>query len=174
MTTAFSSRIPGLTALLLLLAACGSEPSQPALADARTVELRSLAGGSEPGQLFGAPCDSGMWTYTLGLSDGTLSWNFCDVQGPFEDPASYSRRTGSRPLTATERDQARATVAALVPSHRTDCGADKGTWELEAHDAAGNTVLYGDDFYACQKRYQRYLTSESLEQLLAVVSPMAH
>jgi hypothetical protein len=161
-------------ALLLLFAACSSEPGEPALVDARTVELRSLAGGGEPGPVVGAPCDAGTWTYNLGLSDGTLSWNLCHRQGPFEDPASYSRRTGSRPLTAIERDQTRAAVAALVPSHRTECGADKGTWELEVHDAAGHAVVYGDDFYACHKRYQRYFTSESLEQLLAVVSPMAH
>ena len=81
--------------------------------------------------------------------------------------------TGSRVLTADERTQATAAARAVTISDRMTCGADKPNLTLEIVVASGSTV-YGDDFYACEKMYDHYVSRATLDQLGSVLGGMAH
>ena len=80
---------------------------------------------------------------------------------------------GSRILTSAERTQATAAARAVTISDRVMCGADKPNLTLEIVTPSGSTV-YGDDFYACDKQYARYVISAALDQLGNVLRGMAH
>ena len=52
------------------------------------------------------------------------------------------------------------------------CGADKPNWTIELASATAS-LIYGDDFYACQMMFDHYVESDGLSALVAVVVPLA-
>ncbi len=114
-------------------------------------------------------------TYDLDVHAGTLAWSFCTFSGTdFSDPGAYVPVIGSRTLTNDEKSQATAAASAVKVSSGTLCrGADLEGRSLEVDDTAGS-VTYGDDFYACQMQYQRYVVFEQLANLGDVLRGMAH
>jgi hypothetical protein len=56
---------------------------------------------------------------------------------------------------------------AVRASDATGCGADKPTYKLRV-SAGADTMLYGDEFYACLKQVPRYVEGiDGLSQVLA-------
>jgi len=118
----------------------------------------------------GASCSvRARYDWTL---QGTLEWSMCTGSDP-TDAGSYRMVTGRRELTADERTQAIAAARAVTISDRVMCGADKPTLTLEIVTPSGS-IVYGDDFYACDKQYAQYVISAALDQLGNVLRGMAH
>jgi hypothetical protein len=120
----------------------------------------------------GAACDPALWTYAFDLTAGDLAWSRCDVAGTGADPADYTPSSGDRTLAGSDLASAKAALGAVTVSAGTGCGADKESLTLEILSSSGN-VVYGDDFYACEKQYAHYVTSASLDNLRTVFTPLA-
>jgi hypothetical protein len=181
------NRHPILSGTLLLafasigLAGCssqgnGTNPGDSVLVDgAQHVVWKNLGGGFIGPIPATAPCHLES-SFDFDVAGGSLSWSICNVAtgGSYSDPSSFSVATGSRVLTAAERAQAMAAARAVkVTDNANSCGADKATLTLEVATQSGST-LYGDDFYACQKMYEHYVSSSALDQLGETLRGMAH
>ncbi len=180
------SRHPVLTGLLFLalasiaIAGCsshgdGTAPGDSVLVDgAQHVIWKNLGGGFGGVPPQGASCDLSNASYDLDVGAGSLAWSVCRVAGnDYTDPNAYSTATGSRVLTADERAQAIAATRAVTVSDRMTCGADKSQLTLEV-DAASGSIVYGDDFYSCDKLFAHYVDSGALDQLGTLLDGMAH
>jgi hypothetical protein len=78
----------------------------------------------------------------------------------------------SRALEATELSQVKTLFAAVKVSGRTDCGADKDLRELTVY-APGESLTYGDDFYACSIKDKPVVGSEQIDSLAAKLRELA-
>ena len=106
-------------------------------------------GGGLPGPApAGSTCNYGVGTYTFTVADDLLAWHYCD-SGALMSGVPYKFVDGSRVLTAEERDMLVTALEAVVPSTRTNCGADKSERLLTITRPSG-TMPYHDDFYACR------------------------
>jgi hypothetical protein len=157
--------------LSLALASCstqgdgGTSPGDSVLTSHTSrVVAASLGGGFGPGVPATAPCHL-EYSFDFALATGDLTWKICRVQGAYNDPASYSIDSGTRALTASERTQVVSAIQAVTISDGDTCGADLDSRQITV-TSNGVTTIYGDDFYACSKQYGRYVTSQSLAQLL--------
>jgi len=168
------TRAPLLVAFLVPLVGCGSggfatAPGASVLAPTVTsVTLASLGGGYGPELPAGAPCDAGVFSYTIGFDTGHLTATLCRLRGPFDQPASYMPLNDDLMLSQPQIATLRGAVRGIVVSDRTTCGADAATRELRV-EASGADLTYGDDFYACLKMYQHYVKFEGLDNLGAVL-----
>lgn len=135
--------------------------------------VESLAGGFGPQRPVGAACDSGLWTYDLGLDAGRLAWIRCDIAGTGTNPTDYTPSTGSRILSASEQASAKAALGAVHVSAARLCGADKNTMTLEIVGARASLV-YGDDFYGCDMKHAQYVESNGLTNFGIVLNALAH
>ena len=168
-----------LLALAIGVAACSSQGSgtnpgdSVVIAGTSHVVWKSAGDGFGPVLPAGAPCHREV-TYDLDVS-GSLAWNICQFAAgaDFNDPTAYSTVAGSRTLTAAERAQANAAASAIKVSSVTSCGADLDSRTLEV-DGTSGTITYGDDFYACNKLYERYVLTAPLSNLGILLNGMAH
>jgi hypothetical protein len=135
------------------------------------VVFASVGGGSSP-PMPTAPCERGAFAYVMTPASGDLWWDVCTALDDPGDAVEVTPVTGSRTLSGAERASMNIALAAVTVSERTECGRDKAQWEL-AVDSASFHVVYGDDFYACVDDYQHFVTSDSLDHLLAVLAPLA-
>jgi len=175
-----------LTASLLLaaasisIAACsaqgsGTNPGDSVLVEgAQHVIWKNSGGGFGGLPPAGAACGLGNASYDWDVGAGSLSWGVCTVAGNnYNDPTAYSTVTGSRVLTADERTQATTDARAVKVTSNNNCGADKPSLTLEVATQA-DSIVYGDDFYACLKTYEHYVSSGALDQLGQTFGGMAH
>jgi hypothetical protein len=170
-----------LLAAASILTACSTQESGTATGDsvlvsgAQHVIWQSAGGGFGPQVPAGAACH-GEATYDLAVQDGSLAWSVCHVSSSSSDndPSAYTLVTGSRTLSADERTQATTAARAVTVSSVTTCGADLDSRSLQV-DATSGSIVYGDDFYACEKRFDHYVHSAQLQNLWtvldAIVSP---
>jgi hypothetical protein len=121
----------------------------------------------------GAACDPSLWSYTVGVRDGTLAWTTCTVQGSWNDPTSFIPSAGDRALSPSERSSAEAALRAVIVSARRECGADAALLELRVASPDASQT-YGDDFYGCYTQYDAFVMSDSLDNLEMVLAPLAH
>lgn len=160
------------------LTACSTQDSGTATGDsvlvsgAQHVIWKSVGGGFGPQVPAGAACH-GEATYDLTVQDGSLAWNICHVSSgvDFSDPSAYTLVTGSRTLSGDERAQATTAARAVTVSSETTCGADLDDRSLEV-DATSGSIIYGDDFYACEKRFDHYVHTAQLQNLWNVLYGM--
>ncbi len=154
----------------------GAFATQPgksvAVASLTSATLTSHGGGLPAPRPAGAACNPQIWSYTLDLEGGSLSWSRCSVEGDRQDPASFVVDNGSRPLAASEQAGAETALRGVRVSARTTCGFDKDSWELAIAKADG-TITYGDDFYACLPYYEHFVEYEGLEGLQTALSQLA-
>jgi hypothetical protein len=148
----------------------GGESVLPA--DAAYLIWKDNGGGFVLSPPPGAACPY-MALYELDLQAKRLFWSVCTGNDPV-NPTAYSTKGASRALTADELTQALAAAHAVTISDRMLCGADKPSLTLEIGAPSTGTIIYGDDFYACQKMYDHYVTSSTLDQLGVVLRGMAH
>lgn len=167
-----------LVSLTAALCACstqdGTSPGDSVLVSgAQRVVFKNLGGGFTPDIPATASCHLEE-SFDFDLSSGSLSWSVCSVaNGDYSNPAAYTTATGSRVLTAEERALVTSSARAVKVSTGTSCGADKPSLTLEVATRS-DSILYGDDFYACEKRYEHYVNSGALDQLGGNLRTMAH
>jgi hypothetical protein len=125
----------------------------------KRIAFKSTGGGYGMPPPPGAACNGQVWTYTLDVGTGELTWSICDV--------------GTRTLPAAQLDTAKAAVANVHVSAVRRCGADKPDWTLAVMSAAAS-LTYGDDFYSCFMTYQHFVVSGDLEDLHRTLLPLAH
>lgn len=175
-----------LLALLACPAACdssgGDDGSMFATKDNTSVLTAAVGavvaeskGGSmvHPPPPSGASCDRGQYRYTLVLATGALSWERCAVAGEGTSASDYTVEPGSRTLTASERTAAVEAVRVVRVSTEDTCGADKPMLNLEVW-AGQSSLVYGDGFYRCLQIYEHHVESEGLDDLVAILSALAH
>jgi hypothetical protein len=152
----------------------GTEPGDSVLVSGTDhVIWKSVGGGFSPDIPTGAACHYEA-SYDVSLKSGTLAWRVCKVIGnSYTDPAAFAVDESSRTLSAAELAQARAAIGVVKVSDGNSCGADLDSRSLEVNSASGQ-IVYGDDFYGCQKLYQHYVASGGLEALREVLDGMAH
>jgi hypothetical protein len=180
------NRYPSLVASFLLaaastsLGACsshgsGTNPGDSVLvAGAEHVIWTNSGGGFGGWPPPGAACGLGNASYDWNVGAGSLSWSVCTVAGNnYNDPNAYSTVTGSRVLTADERAQATSATQAVKVTSTNNCGADKPSLTLEVATQS-DSIVYGDDFYACLKTYEHYVGSGALDELGQTFGGMAH
>ena len=154
----------------VLLAGCGTDSGGSVLtANVTQVTYASLGGGFGPAPTAGAPCDPGKWSYVISFAARTLASTTCTVDGPYDDPASFVPNAEQITLDDTQWQSVKAAIAAVTVSNKTSCGADAGQRQLEVDSTTGS-VTYGDDFYACEPNYPQFVTTQSLDNLWAVLS----
>ena len=162
----------------VLLGGCGSEglvhgntdPGGSVLtANVTQVIYSSLGGGFGPPPTSGAACDPGKWSYVISFGAQTLVSTTCSVTGPYDDPASFVPNAEQITLDDTQWQAVKSAIAAVTVSNNTTCGADAGQRQLEVDSTTGS-VTYGDDFYACERNYPYFVTTESLDNLWTVFS----
>jgi hypothetical protein len=141
-------------------------------ADTGYLIWRDYGGGFILSPPPGAACPY-MALYELDFQRRGMVWNVCTGNDPV-NLTSYVLKGAGRDLTPDEFTQAVAAARAVTLSDRTICGADKPTLTLEIGAASTGTVVYGDDFYACQMMYEHYVVSDQLDQLGTVLRGMAH
>jgi hypothetical protein len=137
------------------------------------IVAKSAGGGLVgPGPQGGA-CDPQVWSFTFVLS-GELTWSRCLFSGTGAT-SEYTPSTGTRTLTATERDAARAAANAVKVSSRNICGADKPSLSVEVR-AGESSKSYGDDFYACvtPPQFDHFVESQGLDNLGQMLTSLAH
>ena len=115
--------------------------------DATQAVVEDDGGGFVGPPPAGSECGYGVGTYTFTVADDKLAWHYCDTT-PATAGAPFMFIDGSRILTATERDMLVTALQAVVPSTRTNCGADKSDRRLTITGPSGANI-YLDDFYAC-------------------------
>lgn len=159
--------------------ACSTQASDTVVAESVVVPgtneviWRSVGGGYGPAIPAGASCHFES-SYDLDTRAGSLAWSVCKLSGDdFSDPAAYATVTGSRTLSADERAQAAAAARAVTVSNQTPCGADLDYRSLEV-DSTSGSIIYGDDFYACEKQFAQYVDNVGLQALWVVLDGMAH
>jgi hypothetical protein len=166
--------------MAVLLAGCGSDglvqgnttPGDSVLtANVTQVTYTSLGGGLGPGPRppAGAACDPGQWSYVISFAAQTRASTTCTVNGSSDDPASFVPNAEEITLDDGQWQAVKAAIAAVTVSDRTVCGADLWRRHLVVDSPAGS-VTYGDDFYACQPDYPYFVTTESLNNLSAVLA----
>lgn len=140
--------------------------------DVRKLVIENRGGGFLPPLPAGAACDPQLATYTLTVGGHQLDWQYCEMTGT-GSTATYTPRTGSRALQATEWSALQPKLAALVVSDRHDCGVDKPTYVLTVTTPAGD-LEYFDDFYSCTDPSRLYVRSDPLGGALAALRMLAH
>ena len=140
--------------------------------DVRKLVVENRGGGLLPPPPSSAACDPQPARYTLTVASHQFEWQYCEMTGS-GSTATYTLRTGSRALQATEWSALEPKLKALVVSDRADCGADKPEFALTVTTSAGD-LEYGDDFYACQDRSRPYVVSDALGGALAALRMLAH
>lgn len=158
------------------LPACGSGSlggTSPVItSDVLNVMFQSTGGGLRQPPPSGAGCDPAVWQYFITIATRDVSWTGCIVSGPATDPASYAPQVVDHPLDAATWSGVSDALNALTTSAATSCGADLDFRTLTVERANDDFVTYGDDFYACQKEYARYVTSASLDNLATTLSAL--
>jgi len=185
-TDRYMNRHSNLPAALLLAAASigvvacnsqgtGTNPGDSVLVEgAQHVILKNSGGGFGAWPPPGAACGLGTGSYDWDVGAGSLSWSVCTVAGDnLNDPNAYGIVTNSRVLTADERIQATNDTRAVKVTSNHNCGADKPSVTLEVATQS-DSIVYGDDFYACLKTYEHYVSSGALDQLGETFGSMAH
>ena len=95
------------------------------------------------------------------------------MAGTGSQATDYTLATGSRTLTAAELQAVKVSAAAVHVSTRDTCGADKPSLSITV-TAGAQSLVYGDDFYACVRTtYQHFVDGSALDSLTAVLSPLA-
>ena len=107
-------------------------------------------------------------SYDLAVATGNLTWSVCKVAGDPSDPASYAINAGTRTLTPLELTRATSAIRAITVSDRMNCGADLDARTLSVQTPSGK-VVYGDDFYACNKQFEHYVIFEQLQSYYDVL-----
>ncbi len=165
---------------LLVMPACGSGGREPFATEAGTsvlvgsateVAVESLGGGFAPPPPAGAACDPQKWRDDVVFTTGLLSWTKCHVTNTGADPSEYVPAPGSRTLTPSELADVRAAIDAVRVSSLASCGADKPQLTLTVFQGS-DQLVYGDEFYACAKMYPAYVTSLSLDALVATLTQL--
>lgn len=161
------------------LGACGSgalsnDPGPPVSILNPAVETVTFA--SEGGGFHGlppaeAPCDPAQWTYIITLATHHVLWMGCSVTGSESDPGSYAVATMDRALDGSAWSATHSALADVTVSTETRCGADKDRWSLSVQTASATTT-YGDDFYACEQIYTRYVVSNTLDHFYTELSQL--
>lgn len=128
------------------------------------VTFVSTGGGFRGVPPQGAPCDPAVWSYTISVTDQSLSSSTCSMLGTTDVPESYVPSAETVTLTASQWATVDAAITAVTVSDRTSCGADADDRHLTVESATG-ALTYGDDFYACQTTYPYFVTFESLNGL---------
>jgi hypothetical protein len=84
-------------------------------------------------------------------------------------------------LSACSSQESRTTGPGAIDAAIADpAGADAGTDARPTNTGdsvgaiASGKIVYGDDFYACEKTYEHYVVSSTLDQLGNVLRGMAH
>ena len=161
----------------VLLAGCGSEglvhgntdPGDSVLtANVTQVTYSSLGGGFRP-LPSGAACDPGKWSYAISFAAQSCASITCTVNGSYDDPAGYVPHAEQIAFDETQWQMVKAAIAAVTVSSETRCGADLDQRQLLVESTTGS-VMYGDDFYACQPNYPYFVTTASLDNLGTVLS----
>jgi hypothetical protein len=166
-------------ALLVSVAGCGSGtattapgPGDSVLTPAvESVTLQSLSGGFHNYAPAGAACEPTRWTYAIALAAHHVTWTGCTVNGTSDDPASYVPTTTEHAVDSAHWPAVATAVADVTVSDGTGCGADKDQWVF-AVQSPSDTVTYGEDFYACNTQYPRYVTTTSLESLYTTLNAL--
>ncbi len=159
---------------VLCVAGCGSGTEAPGdsvfTPDVVTAALHSDGGGFHGTPPSGAPCDPAQWTYVITVANHEVTWTGCTV-GAINDATTYAPASTDHVLDASTWSAVRAALAAVTISGGTGCGADKDSWTFTLEKAGGSRT-YGDDFYACQKQYAAYVTTDSLDNLSTTLSSL--
>jgi hypothetical protein len=162
---------------LAAIAGCGgdgfaTEPGQSVLVDSTTsFAVVSSGGGFVRPPPHGAACDPSPWTYTVHLDSGAFDWDRCDVTGTGEAPTDYAPSTGTRTLSGSELDAVTATARLVRVSNENICGADAPILHMTVTSPAG-AMIYGEDFYSCQRRDPAYVESASLYDLVRALQAL--
>jgi hypothetical protein len=170
-------------AIAFLLAGCGSgtigsgtnqdgfnvAPGSSVLVDGITQVTFSSTGGGLESLPSGAPCDPGIFVYTVDFTAQSLAVNACNVNGDWTNPASFMPQSGTTSLDATQWANVEAAIAAVSVTDGSSCGADAPYRNLVVAKSTAS-ITYGDDFYGCQKQYAHYVSSDDLYSLSAALS----
>jgi hypothetical protein len=152
----------------------GSDTQQPTnggsvlTAGVVSATFASTSRGYAPALPQGAACDDGLWNYVITLAAHDVVWTGCAVNGSPTDPASYTPAVNDFQLDDSSWAKVHAALAAVTVSDATSCGSDKNDESLTTATAS-QTITYGDDFYACHKEFDQYVTTSSLDQLSATL-----
>ncbi|HEX7841400.1 MAG TPA: hypothetical protein VF469_28170 [Kofleriaceae bacterium] len=160
---------------LPLVACTGGHVAAPGdsvfTADVRKLTLENRGGGFGPLLPPGAACDPQPATYTLTIVGHQLASEYCQVTGS-GSTATYTPRSGVRALGDDEWSALVPTLAALIVSDATTCGADKPVLALIVTTGEGDRE-YGDDFYACRDRSKPYIISHALDSAQQALGELA-
>ena len=137
---------------------------------ATEVTFMSLGGGYGPAPVPGAACDPGKYSYTIQFGLGHLLATLCRMPSP---DSSATPASDDLTLTAPQLNTLKTAVEAVKVSNATTCGADAGLRELRVASASASQ-LYGDDFYACEKKYDVYVSFDALNDLSLALSTIDH
>jgi hypothetical protein len=139
-----------------------------------SVTVAALAGGFGPlPPPAGAACDPGKFSYELQLDHHRLLATLCRVSGPTDQTSSYVPANDDLALTTAQLQTLKDAADAITVSTANGCGADKPTLELRVLSGS-ESQTYGDDFYACNMTYTRYVASNKLDAFVNALTTIDH